>query len=314
MKILGLFSGRQNEMGEMLCKQALLGAKDAGCEVEAVNLRTLNLKPCTNCNACTNLIFGGSGDCVLKDDMPWLDEKLMECDGIIVVMPVFEKAPPGDFKILMDRTGPSHDVELRRVSVNYRKEHNISDEEKKGPDPRSFKVRPAAFIAHGGTDWSSMGLPLMETWAVPMGFTVAAKELFEWNVDLAFDDERLQKAYEIGKHTAESAFLQPEERKYMGDMGICPACHNNVMLMSAPDKIQCAVCGVKGELKVEGGTIKPLFSAEELAHSHMTAQGKIDHSKDLEMNAMKMMKYGFDKLAAKKRERCAVLPTTRKEK
>lgn len=308
MKILGLFSGRVNGIGEALCKQALLGAQDAGAEVEAVNIRNLHLNPCTNCNACTNLVFGGSGECVLQDDMPWLDEKLMDCDGIIVVMPIFEKSPPGDFKTLMDRTGPSHDVELRRASVEFRKEHGITDDQKKGPDPRSFKARPAAFIAHGGSDWSSLALPLMETWAVPMGFTVAAKALFEWNVDIAFDEKRLRKAYEIGKHTAESVAVIPSERQYMGEEGCCPVCHNNVMVMSNIE-IQCAVCGVKGKLTAFGSEVKPVFSDDALIHSHLTMQGKREHSDDLQANAMKMRKIGFEELAQKKRELCTVLPT-----
>lgn len=312
MRILGLFSGRRSEISEILCKQALLGAQSVGSEVEAVNLRSLELKPCTNCNACTDLVFGGSGDCVIKDDLPWLDERIMECDGIVVVMPVFEKSPPGDFKILMDRTGPSHDVELRREAMKFREKNGITDEQKKGPDPRSFKVRPASFIAHGGTDWSSMGLPVMESWAVPMGFTVASKMLFEWNVDLVLDSERLRQAFEIGKHTAESVAVEPEDRVYMGDDGVCPICHNNVMVMDGTH-LKCAVCGVRGELSVIDGEIKVTFHEKAFLDSHLTEWGRKKHSTDLMNNARIMREIGFDVLKEKKKELCAVLPVMRKE-
>lgn len=311
MKILGLFSGRTNGISEALCKQALLGARDEGAQVEAVNLRSLWLQPCTNCNACSDLFFGGSGSCVLRDDFPWLDEKLMECDGIVVVMPVFEKAPPGEFKILMDRTGPSHDVAFRYHSMEYRKEHNISEEEKKGPDQRSFKVRPAAFLAHGGSDWSSLALPMMETWAVPMGFTVGAKALFEWNVDLVFDESKLEQAYRIGAHIARSVGVPPRERSYLGEAGCCPFCHNDVMRMSEDFReVQCAVCGVKGRLEVQDGAVRAVFSRTELEHSHLTMQGRRDHCEDLQGNGLKTMKLGPEKLAQRKKELCQVLPTT----
>lgn len=312
MNLLGLYSGRNNGIGEVLCKQALAGASDAGASVEAVNLRTLRLLPCTNCNACTDLLFGGSGECVLKDDLAWLDEKLMACDGIILTMPIFEKGPPGDFKVLMDRTGPSHDVTLRRHSVRYREEHGITD--KKGPDERSFRQRPAVFLAHGGSDWSSLALPTMETWAVPMGFTVAGMKLFEWNVDLPFDEARLRQAYELGAHAARSAALPPEERIYLGDAGCCPVCHNRVMVMEPSLKeVQCAVCGVRGQLSAADGTVQLHFSPEALAGSHLTETGRLAHSADLQRNGGRIAALGREALEQKKRELCSRFPTTKKE-
>ena len=52
MKVLGLVIGRRNETGEYIAKTALLGAQEAGCEVELINLRQLTIKPCIECNQC----------------------------------------------------------------------------------------------------------------------------------------------------------------------------------------------------------------------------------------------------------------------
>lgn len=82
-------------------KEALMGAKEAGAEIEFIRHFDLNLKPCTSCIAYVNrLMNGANGDCVLKDDMKWLDEKLLEADGVIWVMPVFEKGVPAIMRIV----------------------------------------------------------------------------------------------------------------------------------------------------------------------------------------------------------------------
>lgn len=70
MKVLGLTCGRKMSNTEILVKEALMGAEEAGAEVEIVRLMDLSIKPCTGCNSCVISLFekGGSGDCVIKGD------------------------------------------------------------------------------------------------------------------------------------------------------------------------------------------------------------------------------------------------------
>ena len=96
-----------------MAKEALKGALEQGAEVEFVRLLDLKLKPCNGCNACTmSLMKGGPGNCVIQDDdFDWLDEKVLDADGVVFAMPVFEKGAPGVFNIIHDRMfGPSHDL------------------------------------------------------------------------------------------------------------------------------------------------------------------------------------------------------------
>ena len=77
MKVLALYTGRKEQYSEFLAKTALMGAAEAGAEVQAINLLNLNLKPCMGCKFCHMFENGTNGDCVIKDDFPWLDEQIL---------------------------------------------------------------------------------------------------------------------------------------------------------------------------------------------------------------------------------------------
>ena len=92
MKILGISAGTKNGGNDGMCREALMAAKDAGAEVEFINLYDLNIKHCTGCTACVQAIFTGKGNmCVLKDDFDWLLNKMYDADGILFAVPIFEK-------------------------------------------------------------------------------------------------------------------------------------------------------------------------------------------------------------------------------
>ncbi len=62
-----------------LLQKAMEGAKDAGAEVEMVNLydRNLNYKGCMSCFAC-KVKGGRKGVCLFKDDLQSIMEKAYE--------------------------------------------------------------------------------------------------------------------------------------------------------------------------------------------------------------------------------------------
>ena len=110
MKILGVSYGTLNGGNDTMVKEALMGAKEVGAEVEFINANTLNIKHCTGCKACVMGLFSGRGNaCVLKDDMQWLTDKMYEADGIVFSVPIFEKCATGLFHTTMDRFGPRMD-------------------------------------------------------------------------------------------------------------------------------------------------------------------------------------------------------------
>lgn len=147
MKLLGLACGRKMDDTEVLVKEALMAAEESGAEVGFIRLADLNIKPCQGCTACLQSLFaGGAGNCALEDDMPFLDEQIMACDGLILGSPVYTMTPSSSLKILCERFGPSHDVSFRLEA----KKISAATGKGKGPDERSFKERVGAFISIGG--------------------------------------------------------------------------------------------------------------------------------------------------------------------
>jgi len=292
MKVLGLTCGRKMSNTEILVKEALMGAEEMGAEVEIVRLLDLDIKPCTGCNACVIDLFerGGSGDCVIKnDDFKWIDDKILECDGIIVGSPIYEKTPQGLLKVLNDRMGPSHDLAFRIIAKKIREGKGIT--KGKGPDERSFKPRVASLFAVGGSDWTTLALPMLQIFALPMNMTVVDQQLFNWTAlpaTVVLKDEYLQRARRSGRHVAETLKKPIEEAEYIGPQGVCPVCHSSVVeLDKTAEKALCAVCGVKGKLKTDGDTYRLSVTEEDWAHSHVLLSGKFQHGDDLKNISLK---------------------------
>jgi multimeric flavodoxin WrbA len=292
MKVLGLTCGRKMSNTEILVKEALMGAEEMGAAVELVRLMDLHIKPCTGCNSCVTDLFekGGSGACVIKnDDFKFIDEKILDCDGLVLGSPVYEKSLQGLLKVLNDRMGPSHDMAFRIIAKKIREEKGITTG--KGPDERSFKPRVASLFAVGGSDWTTLALPLMQIFVLPMNMKVVDQQLFNWvalTATVVLKEEMLARARRSGRHIVESLQKPIEEATYSGERGRCPICHSNVLeLKKKSEPVICAVCGVKGKLKTEGDDYVLEVTEEEKALSHVLLSGKFNHADDLKNISLK---------------------------
>jgi len=81
-----------------LLDRAIQGAKDAGAEVEKIEVTNLNIR------ACREILYCKVHEtCAMKDDMIGIYEKFRDVDGVIVATPVMTMGIPGMLKSFIDR-------------------------------------------------------------------------------------------------------------------------------------------------------------------------------------------------------------------
>ncbi len=284
MKLLGLTCGSPMGNTEVLVREALYAAEEAGVEIAMIKLMDLDLRPCTGCLSCVeSLMKGGPGRCIQKDDFAFLDEQFMDSDGVIVGAPVYVLGPNGLLKVVADRMGPTHDVSWRIQAKLIRE--NTGRTAGKGPDERAFKKRVAGLISVGGATtphWASLGLPLMHFITFPPAVQVIDQVQYLGTAavgNFVLTPERFERAKTLGRNVAEAMLKPVEERAWKGDAeGICPVCHNDLLTVTnGRNPVECPICGIAGTLSVDGDRITVTFSEEEQARSRLTIAGKHEH-------------------------------------
>jgi len=89
---------RKNGNSEILAREFLRGAKEAGHNCEFVTLQDKEIKFCKGCLACQKI-----GACVIKDDANAIVEKMKNADVIVFSSPIYYYEMAGQLKTLLDR-------------------------------------------------------------------------------------------------------------------------------------------------------------------------------------------------------------------
>jgi len=77
----------------------MLGAKEAGNQVEKIILRDKKINYCLACDACKR----NGGNCVQKDDMKEILDKMIAADVLVLATPVYFYSISSRMKTLIDR-------------------------------------------------------------------------------------------------------------------------------------------------------------------------------------------------------------------
>jgi len=100
MRILGIVcSPRKNGNTEIMVKEALEAAHEAGSETELILVADKNIAPCDGCGSCRE-----NGICRIQDDMQMIYEQLELADGVILGTPVYFLNVSAQAKAIIDRT------------------------------------------------------------------------------------------------------------------------------------------------------------------------------------------------------------------
>lgn len=286
MKLLGISFGRRNQRSDILVKEALFAAKEAGAEVRFINTIRMDIGHCRACDFCSRSRDKGEVEihCCMKDDYHILEEACLDADGIIIGAPVYAVGIVGQFKNFIDRFGPSHD---RAALLEENKKR--AAEGKPLLDERYFKDRYVGYISVGGAqthNWVAFGLPMLDLFSFSfcmkcVGHVDAYDQGRTGNPLL--DKNLLKKCADLGKTVAKSLGKPYEEvTKWSGEEGVCPVCHNSLLSMNGTTSVECPVCGIWGTLSMDGDKVKISFTEEEKARARNTIPGIYEHYNEIQ--------------------------------
>jgi multimeric flavodoxin WrbA len=93
-------SARRNGNSALLSEEFARGAEEAGCRVEKLCVAAKKVAGCLGCNAC----YRNGGECVQKDDMAEIREKMLAADVIVLASPIYFYSMTAQMKAVIDRT------------------------------------------------------------------------------------------------------------------------------------------------------------------------------------------------------------------
>ncbi|TGE32439.1 flavodoxin family protein [Desulfosporosinus sp. Sb-LF] len=102
LSVLGIAcSPRRNGNTTSLLLEGMKTAEIEGHITEMLYLSDFKITPCQGCGACS-----ANGVCVINDDVPKLQERLIHADRLILAAPIFFMGLNAQTKILIDRMQP----------------------------------------------------------------------------------------------------------------------------------------------------------------------------------------------------------------
>lgn len=303
-KIVGVSFGTKNGNNDTICKAVLLAAQKQGCEVEFIRAMDLDIKHCTGCITCVKMLMSGTKNmCVHKDDFDWLAFEMFHADGVVMVDPIFETGASGLFHTIMDRFGPRMDTGNNFIATQIAQGRLAQGgDAARGvavPDPAIMSPKAVSYIGIGGSDWGTHVQSEHQLQAMTPSWQVIDNEWVPWSKTALMDDALIDRATQIGENLAAAAKKIQENVAagtdpysgvgYQGKKGICPHCNcNDFYIVPGENRAICCVCGLEGELSVEGGAVMVTYRPEDLHKAHDIISGKQIHGKDIQENEGKL--------------------------
>lgn len=218
---------------EILAKEALMGAKSEGAQVELIRLTDYKIEPCHGCAYCIN----EKKPCNINDDTNQVYQKMIESDGLILVAPCYILSTTAIVKLLIDRG----------LYYSYQ-------------DKLAGKIGAIIAPAAGGPGWTLGCLPIMRIFFNFQGIFIIDQfiPICQSPGEILLDEASLSKTHQVGKKMVQ--FLKGGHAEYMGEKGICPFCHLNYLrILEDRKRVECPICGVSGQLSMDGEKIQVQF-------------------------------------------------------
>ena len=258
VKVMGITAGRKDSNSEILLKEALMYCEEAGAEVTMVNLKDYHIESCTGCTSCTRgMAQGKNVGCVLdaKDDKKKIMEVMLAQDAVIFSAPTYDLMPNAEYLIFAQR------------SLSY---------------------------AGGSTRaWQSMALEAMQATMFTTDMKVVDMILaarVPGRAQCLLDEGLMARARRMGENIMTAVRTPAGERTWLGDedMGWCPNCHSNALVLGEPQwdglhyPVECQVCGAGGNLEKAGdGKWKFIIREDGYLKDRTTVAGRARHLEEI---------------------------------
>ena len=280
VKVMGITAGRKDSNSEILLKEALMYCEEAGAEITMVNLKDYHIESCTGCTSCTRgMAQGKNVGCVLdaKDDKKKIMEVMLAQDAVIFSAPTYDLMPNAEYLIFAQRSLSYETAFLETIGAI---EH---------------KDRVAGLICAGGSTraWQSMALEAMQATMFTTDMKVVDMILatrVPGRAQCLLDEGLMARARKMGENIMTAVRTPAGERTWLGDedMGWCPNCHSNALVLGEPQwdglhyPVECQVCGAGGNLEKAGdGKWKFIIREDGYLKDRTTVAGRARHLEEI---------------------------------
>jgi multimeric flavodoxin WrbA len=251
MNVLGVVASyRRQGNSEVFVKEALMGAEEAGAQVEILRLNNYQIKPCTGCGRCHT----GLQPCHLDDDFNGLLDRMYQSDGIILGAPCYYLHAPAVLKLFLDRT----------VCEGY---------------PSPLQGKPAAIImTYGNRGFNAYAFTQPNVLLLKWGMNIIDRALLHSASpgDAMLDDAALARVREIGRNVVRA--FNSGDTTYHGEEGICPVCHDRLLRILRDMKtVICPTCGIRGSVRLVDGRMAIEFTEEAIQDGRFSAEQWYQH-------------------------------------
>ncbi|MFV0364370.1 MAG: hypothetical protein ACK5LL_14975 [Suipraeoptans sp.] len=97
------------------------------------------------------------------------------------------------------------------------------------------------------------------------------------------DTKLMHKCSDLGKTVAESLGKPYDKvKEWSGDDGACPVCHNSLVSINTTTKVECPICGIWGDIAIDGDKLSVSWSQEEIDRARNTNIGIYEHYNEIQ--------------------------------
>ncbi|MBP2626103.1 MAG: NADPH-dependent reductase [Firmicutes bacterium] len=251
MKVLGLVASPRKLGNSEILVKAMMSFLPDTVEKEMIRLTDLDIKTCKACYSC----LPEERNCILKDDLGFLFEKLKAADAVIIASPCYALGPHTSIKMIGDR--------LLSVLANSK-------------DYANKKCITA--IVYGVPGWEGYAREAVNNFARFFHLDVVGSMIAQ----AAIPGEVIRQDVMAEAQSLALKLIQPAtvDNSSVTEALICQDCGSSVLQFSPSGSIRCVMCNAHGTMQTTKDGYRLSFTPR--SHSRFSPAGSEEHGQLLQ--------------------------------